>query len=569
MRNPFAHGGFQDRSRPFLWGVAIVLGLLLAGSFWVRPAWRSLKDRRAMVFVAKARAAMAVTNFVESKANLLAAYELAPFHPEVFRMAAEHYTRLGRPYGLQVWEQLEATGAMTDADRLQWAGLAVDCRSYEVARKALAPFAATDSKDPDALKLLSELYLAAGKEDSARQAALAAWQFRPDRSDLLLHLGRIEFANADPQISRFGQARLMSLLVESNPVAGAAALAFLEPAASNRVDLRLIARLIEGLPDADTLCALAKLVARGRAASPAKAREMARAFVHDRKLNADDPRFMTVVLGLVSLREFPLVSELVTEDLAVRAEDLSSVRLEALFRMDDWASVESLLDRKNAKVSKPVAATYRAMVGHAHGRTNELPNLWRAAIAASQRSPQVLEIVAERAEYTGSRAEAILARRELLSFAESGSRAAKDILRLTADSPDLESAYQAYRLLSRLSPGDANLRLQLALHQLLLRVGEADARRTLAEGEAAFPDKNFFRITAALAALLDKDPDSAARSVEAMTGGSEGEPRLWRVVRAAALGRSGQTAKARDALLGFKSGQLSAAEFGLVKEWLR
>ncbi len=568
MQNPFAHGNFRDRSRPFIVVVIILLGLLFVAAFFVKPAWRAIKDRRAVSFVGKARAAMAATNYAEAKANVVAAYAMAPFHPEVFRVAAEHYTRLGRQYGLQVWEQLEGTGAMNAQDRVQWAGLALATRSYEMARKALLPLVVTNSTDPDVLKLLSELFAAAGNFDLARQTGVSAWQAKPNRADLLLHLAKIEFASADPAISQSGLSKLMSLLVRPDPVAGAAALVLLAPAASNKVDSRLLSRLVGGLPGTEIECELAKLVIRYRNGESARAEEIAHSFVREKKLNPDDPRFMAVVLGLVSLREFRLVRELVPEDMAVGADDLSSIRLEALFRLGDWTGVESLLNRKNHQVSKPVEATYRAMIAHAHGHTNELPNLWRAAIAASQRSPDLLEIVAERAEYTGSAAEATQAWRSMLLFPESAAKAAQQIFRLAGQTRDLESVLQAYRQLSRLDPANSQFQLQVAFHRLLLGIDGEDANKTLAAGEAAFTDRNLFRITSALAELRNHKPDTALQWIEQLTTAGTEEPGVWKVIRAAALGQSGQMAKARDLTRELNPGRLSAAEFALVKKWL-
>jgi tetratricopeptide (TPR) repeat protein len=568
VQNPFAHGNSRDRSRPFIVVVIILLGLLVSGAFVVRPAWRALKERRAIDFVAKARSAMAANKYAEAKANLVAAYEMAPFHPEVFRVAAEHYTRLGRPYGLQVWEQLEATGAMTLQDRLKWAGLAIACRSYDSARTALQPFAISQSTDPDAIKLLSELYLAGGQADAAHRAAQTAWQLDPKRNDLLLHLGKVELASNDPAIAHDGESKLISLLVSRESISGSAAMVLLNPTFARKISTRLVHRLIAALPDGDLAVELPKLVVQCRESSPAEAGELLVKFMSRNHLHPDDPGFMATVLGLLALQEYRQVQQLVTEDLSVGAEDLNSIRLEASFRLGDWAAVESLLNRKNVRVSKPLETTYRAMLAHAHGNTNELPKLWRAAIAASQRSPELLEVVAERAEYTGAMGQAVQAWREMLAFPDSTARAAAEILRLTEQSHDLEAAYHALRRLSAQRPADHHLRLKVAFHQLLLDVEGESARGVLAQGEAHFPDQNLFHITAALAALRDQQPDLALQWIDRMLM-TDPEPDVWKAVRVAALGMSGQSSKAREVARSLNPDSLSAPEHALVKDWLR
>lgn len=510
---------------------------------------------------------MAATNFAASKANLVAAGEMSPFLPEVFRAGAEHFTLLGRPYGLQLWEQLEATGEMTLADRVKWAGLALDNRAFQDAKRALAPFAALDSADPEVLRILSGLYAAAGKHDAARETASTACAAAPGRSDLQLHLAKLELGSGDPSVAQAGASKLMTLLVRNEPIAGLAALALLDPARTNVVNQRMVARLIEGISVADPVAELAKLVVRCRLLPTEKAR-LAADFLGERKLTPDSPQFMTVVLGLLSLQEYSLLTRIIPEDVAVNGEDLGSIRLEALFRTDDWAGVESLLNRSAAKVSKPVEATYRAMLAHVHGRTDELGNLWRAAIAVSQRSPDLLEVVAERAEYTGALAEATRAWREMLPHSDVAAKAALQMLRLSERTNDREAALQAYRRLSQLAPGDSELRLQVALHRLLVGVDEAAAEKTLAEGEPAFANRELYRVAWALAALRHQQPDLALQRLEGVQMGSDA-PSVWRAIKVGAFGAAGLHKEAEKLAVGLDASRLSASELVLVKDWLR
>lgn len=568
MQNPFAHAHFRDRSRPFIVVVLLLVGLVTAGGLVAKPMWRRYKAKQALRFVAQARSAMAATNFVLSKANLVAAAEMSPFLPEVFRAGAEHFTLLGRPYGLQLWEQLEGTGEMTLADRVKWAGLALDHRSYQTAKRALAPFAAVNSSDPEVLRILSGLYAAAGNRDAARQTARDACAAAPNRTDLELHLAKLDLENPNPEMVQEGVSRLMSLVVRTGPDAGLAAVALLAPEHSRLVSPRLLARLVESIPASDPVTEMARLVVRCRGLSPDDAQSKAAEFLREQRLTADSPQFMTVILGLLSLKEYALVTRMIPEDLAVGGEDLGSIRLEALFRINDWTGVESLLNRSAAKISKPVEATYRAMLAHQHGRTNELGNLWRAAIAASQRSPDLLEIVAERAEFTGALEEATQAWREMLPYPDAAIRAAREMLRLVERTHNREAAYQAYRRMVHFAPADGALRLQVALHQLLLRLEEADAEKTLSEGEQAFSDPRLYRVTAALAQLRQGHAERAVHLLGDFALGAN-DPPLWRVIHVAALSAAGMDAEARRQADGIVGGQLSAPEFALVKDTLK
>jgi hypothetical protein len=90
----------------------------------------------------------------------------------------------------------------------------------------------------------------------------------------------------------------------------------------------------------------------------------------------------------------------------------------------------------------------------------------------------------------------------------------------------------------------------------------------LAQGEAHFPDQNLFHITAALAALRDQQPDLALQWIDRMLM-TDPEPDVWKAVRVAALGMSGQSSKAREVARSLNPDSLSAPEHALVKDWLR
>jgi hypothetical protein len=119
-----------------------------------------------------------------------------------------------------------------------------------------------------------------------------------------------------------------------------------------------------------------------------------------------------------------------------------------------------------------------------------------------------------------------------------------------------------------LNPADDHLRLQVALHQLLVGIDGAAAEKTLAAGAAAFADTQLYRVASALAALRREQPDLALQQLDGLAWNPNSPP-LWRVIQAGALGAAGMHAEARQAAHDLDPGQLSAPEFSLVKAWLR
>ena len=206
MRNPFAYGNFQDRSRKFIVVVIILLCLLFVAAFFAKPAWRSTKDRRALKFVVAANAAMAADDAALAAGHLRAAHALSPCNPAVLRATGTHFSRLSRAEGLIYWQQLENSGQMTDADRFAYVRLALACGDFEAARQGILPFAKSRPKDPETLRLLAEVFLGFKELDLAANTLREALDVAPFRPDLEIVLSRVELAQADPRNQRTAKA---------------------------------------------------------------------------------------------------------------------------------------------------------------------------------------------------------------------------------------------------------------------------------------------------------------------------------------------------------------------------
>jgi hypothetical protein len=386
--------------------------------------------------------------------------------------------------------------------------------------------------------------------------------------DLLLNLGRLEMAHPDPAIFREGESKLMTLLVGSNQVAGSAALALLSPAYTNRINFRLVSRLVSGHPVTTVEMDLARLVVQIRA-EPSRTKEFLAHFLGATQKFWEQPRFRRLAQCLLEQGAFTALLGLVSEDTAIHSEELCSIRLEALWRVGEWTAVANLLDRPESKATKSLETIYRAMLAGAEKRTNEIGRLWDAAITANQRNPALLEVVANRAERALSLKEATRAWREIMVFPDLTERATKEVLRLCNQTGDLEPAYAAYRRLRQLFPANVDLRLNVALHQLLLRLDEPEAMKTLDQLSPEERKLDLAKVTHALAALRTANPDQALQLINSVEGDWESAPRLWRTIRIAAVGQTGQKALARQLVAKSKAAEvLSAAEFELVKGWL-
>lgn len=562
MQNPFAHGNFRDRSRPFIVVVIILLGLLLTSAFLVKPAWRAIKDRRALKFVEAANLAMATDDTVLAAGHLRAAHALSPWHPAVLRATGTHFSRLSRAEGLIYWQQLENSGHMTDDDRFAAVRLALAVGDFEAARQTILPFATSRPKDPETLRLLAEVFLGFRQLDLAANTLREALDVAPFNRDLEIVLSRVELAQPEPQGHRAAKARLWQVLSSggTNQVdAGSALLleARLEPA-----ELRLLDSLVRPTATSPFEMHLLKFIVQLRLHSRPLA-ELAAEFRRTTGLREDSARFQQMLTALIHAEEHATVSHFLPLEVVEKYPDCYPIRLEALAGLRDGAGLESTLSVLGNRVGPAQASIYLALAASFIGRTNATTQLWQNALSRNAKTPPVLKVLALRAEREGERAVAVAAWDALLLQPEYSAQAANQLLRLSLNSPDARPALKAYQQLIRLEPHRQDHRLRLAFLQFLHETDMAAARATLAQPPEA-PLRNLHAVASALAELREHRTEAAATALDQATVDWPTAPRHWQVVRAAILAQSGRYSEARLAMATLNPEQLSPPELNLV-----
>ncbi len=562
MQNPFAHGNFRDRSRPFIVVVIILLGLLFVAAFFVKPVWRALKDRRALNFVAAANEAMLKDDAALAAGHLRAAHALSPWHPAVLRATGTHFSRLSRMEGLIYWQQLENSGQMTEADRFAYIRLALACGDFKAARQAILPFAKSRPKDPETLRLLAEVFLGFKELDLAANTLREALDVAPFRPDLEIVLSRVELAQADPRNQRAAKARLWQVLSTGGTHQVDAASALLSDARLEPAELRLLDSLLRPGPTASFELHLAKFIVQLRLQSRPPA-ELAAEFRRATALREDSARFQQMLTALINARENAVVTHFLPLEVVEKYPDCYPIRLEALAGLRDGPGLESTLSVLGDRVGPAQASIYLALAASFTGRTNEIGERWQNALSRNAKTPPVLRVIAERAEREGQRAVAVAVWEALLLQPDYSVQAANQLLRLSLNSQDARPALKAYQQLIRLEPQRQDYRLRLAFLQLLYETDMAAARATLANPpEVQF--RNLHSLGTALSELREHRPEAAAAALDQVTVDWATAPRNWQVVRAAVLAESGRYSEARLAVTGLHPEDLSPPELNLV-----
>jgi tetratricopeptide (TPR) repeat protein len=562
VQNPFSHGNFRDRSRPFLVVVVILLVLLFVAAFFVKPAWRAIKDRRALKFVDAATAAMAADDTALAAGHLRAAHALSPWHPAVLRATGTHFSRLIRAEGLIYWQQLENSGQMTDADRFAAVRLALAVGDFESARQTILPFATSRPKDPEILRLLAEVFLGFRQLDLAANTLREALDAAPFRPDLEIVLSRVELAQADPRNQRTAKARLWQALSTGGTNQVDAATALLSDARLEPAELRLLDSLLRPGPTASFELHLVKFIVQLRLQSRPPA-ELAAEFRQATALREDSARFQQMLTALIRAEEHAVVTHFLPLEAVEKYPDCYPLRLEALTGLRDGPGLESTLSTLGDRVGPAQASIYLALAASFAGRTNEIAERWQNAVSRNAKTPPVLKVIAERAEREGERSVAVAAWDALLLQPEYAVQAASQVLRLCLNSTDARPALKAYQQLIRLEPNRQDHRLRLAFLQLLYETDLASARATLAQPPEA-PLRNLHAVASALSELREHRTEAAATALEQATVDWPTAPRHWQVVRAAVLAQTGRFSEARLAVAALRPEELSPPEQSLV-----
>jgi hypothetical protein len=547
--------------------LASLLLTLPVGYWAARPVWRRVKQNQLEAFLERASEARMRKDFSANWALLLAAQQANPTAPGVLRGLAEYLTYFRRTEALGFWKALEQSGAMTRSDRLQWAKLALVFDRTDLARTVLLPLHQANGRDPEVLTLVAQLFEQDGDPGRARAAAEEALLAAPGDPRAELRLAGLQLRAASPAERARGKALLTGLVARNSPVRAEAGFLFLERLGGSPSERELLRRLSAARPEApfdEHLLGLVLDLADRQGSGP----ERVAAFVQRHGLSAPSRELSLAAETLGRLGEPQAVLTLVPESMALADADLCRFRLGALAQARDAAGMGRLLDDPKQPLPEFATAIFRAGAAAIAGRTNEVAILWRNALTVSQAQPGALTYLARHAESVGALPFACEAWLAQLPNPVLAARAAGEVLRLANVMHDFQPTIPALERLVGLRPEAADARLSLAFARLMLNVPHAATQLTLAEGEAAFANRDFFRVTRALQRLRDDQSDAAANELQAVDLNWAEAPLSWRVVRVAVLGRSGQHFAARTAAKDFPVERLSAAETALVAAWL-
>lgn len=565
FHGPLLHGRLV---RWYVLMLGLSVGLMATVFFGGRPIWRKIKEVRLQRHVQAAVTADKSGAYDLAAGNLKAALEIHSGHPDALRATAQHFTLLNDSMGLRFWDDLEALGHATREDRLEAARLALRCLLPEPAAKNLFRLSAQNPDDPVVLDLYADLRLLEGLQPEALRYASEALNRNPGNAAAELKLGFLELIQAgSPEVVAAGRARLMQLAITRATNRVAAIHILLVHGRLSRAEDLLLQRFLQPIDPDDEEARLVAYALAGRLTPDHKGAELA-ALSESLAKPGRLPALIRVADWLGELKDFEAILQLLSEERALKNDQLSRIRLGALAGRGDWNAMETMLSAPNLRLSEAEAAVFRAGVSQAANRKEEANLRWQLALAACGSVPRHLELLAQHAEATGAKTVAANAWKQMLGDPKLVHRAATQMLRLGSETRDLSILVIALKRMIAVNPEDFDLQLNLAFSNLMLNADSDEAAKILQAGNGRFSDRSLAEVTAAFLEFRRGDTDRALQRISSPSISWETAPVSWQVVRLAIVGGAGQDSWARQLAKDLHPDQLGAAELTLVKQWL-
>lgn len=545
------------------------MALTLVVVFTARPAYRYFKLQRATKLAKQAAELIDAGELTRAQGPLAAAMALTPDNPEVIRQSARYSTRFQLPQSLQYWEMLEATGAATEADVREHAGVALDLHRTDVAGRALTKLRAMNINSPESWLLL--LRHDSQRDDMATSRAniRGALSRFPNDPRITLAAGAFLFQQPEnPEEEMRGRSLLWSLAIGTN-AQSAPAIQLL--ASSSRVDpseKKVLATLLKKRPN-PTPSELLLADEIQWETQPDLRRDLIQNQFNSGRNSESITDRIRIAEWLSSRGADQEAATLLPATLARTNLIALQRRLQALANLKRWDEIETELSASASDSSSDpmLRYTFQALTASQTGRTNDALAHFANAIAASGADPRRLFFVATAAERSGRAEAAVKAWSALLDSPTFAVKAGQAMLRILASMDDLPSTERAFKKLLTFDPTNVALIRDLAITQALLGTRLRENLETIGPLVQKNPNDIGLRQALALIYLRLGNAQAALDQLETLPESAD-ETVLSRVIHVAVLGANQQRVRARALAVPLTKAHLRNVERELVSDWL-
>jgi len=453
----------RRRSR-WVWGT-ISLVVLLAIAFSARPAWRALKEWRALQLAEEARQYLADDALELAWERAQTAYQNYPLNDEVARTVAQVYEKGDPGRAVPFWEEAyELSGSKSDLESLILS--ATTAKSLPIANDSLETYRKRFGEDGAYYFMLAKLRLRETRIEEALAAANSAIQAEeiPEGAHFF-YIQLTQFSdNAADRAA--GVDYLRALTNDPGPL-GLSALRNLGQFPDIDADeLREVIVAIRNHPQRerdDLLYALElemRLPETDAAANYQAAEEL---------FGPGNPE-QQVEFGrwLNSQRRYRQTLELIDERTAFRRRDLFLVWLDSLAVTNQWSTIDAAINRPEAPISRELKLLFQARSYFETGQRERAEFAWSRAVLEVAQEPQKLWFLENYARKLGLEAQSREALERLTTMASSRRKAYEKLVQLEQVDGDVRELRRKLQRMAAAYPNDLSVRNDLAYADLLL-----------------------------------------------------------------------------------------------------
>lgn len=560
---------FEDRSKPFLIRVLVVVLVVALVVLVLRPALRAIRSRQAPGSAEQAIALILQKRpFAEIEGIVRQAIAKAPGHSELLRTAAAWATAEGRPEGLTWGRQLLGTTEVSREDRQRFVESALTANRLDMSGPELAALFKFDPSDPETLRLLVRHHELNDDLTGATTVARHAVARHPADDDLRTLLGQLLLRSTSDAARAEGRSVLQAIAAREGPFRDAAVNTLAENTELNDAERQTVIKAINARSGGGIIDRLRVATLRMRA-DPAYRNQAIADAITAAGPNPAATNLIALGTWLHELGEPSRILEVIPFPKAQLDAALLSLHLGAVAALDRWAEIEPRLQATSENLDPAYNHLLLAAVAFRQGRRNDAEQAFDLAIQASGTDTAKLQLIARQAEAFGLITAATRAQERRAGVPGYSGTASREIIRLIGISTDTKFALDTLERISRTLSSSLAIATEAAYLRVLRNDGLAEARLHLALLAAQNPSNREIRLVQAFGELQAQNAVGARSILEAEPYSWQVAPARWQVVHAAILGANGDAEAARQWAGRIDTGRLKREEIELIRPWLK
>ncbi|MDX1950561.1 MAG: hypothetical protein SFY81_00160 [Verrucomicrobiota bacterium] len=547
--------------------LGVVAVLLLLGGVFARPAYRQVKAWRARQFAETAKELLEKKEYQQAFQKANAALQMKPDDIEVIRLTADVATRVRAPIAPNLWNNLIYHPQATQQDRENYAEFLMMANRVEAAESMVGQLL---TKEPVSAKTyFMAAQIAQSRRDTPRaiQFLRSALEKDTTHRPSELMLGSLLLSSQSPTDQTEAKKRLANVISKTNDTLRVSAMYRLARTDLPKPEVERLLQMVRenSNPSLDEYFLGLDLMKK---LDPSSAQKLiAQAVAKFRTGKAEE----RVALGtwLNSQGKFAETAQSLPPEQGLKNPQLSLIYIESLAGLERWDDVYKTLAREDLGLEPVFHEAMRGSSARKIKKEDLAKIHWSKAMTLASEQPEKLRIVAELAERSDSREEAITAYSKMMEVPNLANNANRAMLRLLHQSGDTRGMRELIKKMSSKTRFDTSLQNYHAYLNILLGENVAQSKAVAEQLHAQKPEDLGFKTTLALAYLREKNPAAAYAVFGATNTYNVAQfPPGCKAVYAATLALNNREKDAQQIVKTLQTTDLKPEEKELVKRWL-